>query len=166
MHQKGVDIPSYKVNWVQLEATEESDRLVVPVITWDLQEQLVSLLANQTLFGDLSNLNVNPHNPFLPIPNDRPDISGLWYKETASKLGIKGIDGRVLLGLVLGIDKTHVCENGRWTLEPLIVTTTLLKGTIWERPNSWRIIGLIPVLNKKLTAEASIADSLAHLNIV
>jgi hypothetical protein len=157
MSKKGVDIPSYKVNWVQLEATEESDRLVVPVITWDLQEQLESLLADQTLFGDLSNLNVNPDNPFMPIPNDRPDISGDWYTDTAKKLGIKGLDGRFLLGLVLGIDKTHVCENGRWTLEPLIVTTTLLKGTIWERPNSWRIIGLIPVLTKKSAAQASIA---------
>ena len=157
MQQKGVVIPSYKVNWVQLEATEESDRLVVPVITWDLQEQLESLLADQTLFGDLSNLNVNPDNPFLPISNDRPDIAGLWYLDTAKKLGIKGIDGRFLLGLVLGIDKTHVCENGRWTLEPLIVTTTLLKGTIWERPNSWRIIGLIPVLTKKSAAQASAA---------
>ena len=140
-----------------LEATEESDVLRVPVVTWDLQEQLESLLADQTLFGDLNNLNVNPDNPFLPIPNDRPDISGSWYTDTAKELGIKGIDGRFLLGLVLGIDKTHVCENGRWTLEPLIVTTTLLKGTIWERPNSWRIIGLIPVLTKRSAAQASIA---------
>ena len=159
MRNVGVLTPSPTVQWVQLESTPECGRQTVPVITWDFEEQLRSLLSDMTLFSDLNNLTVNPENRFLPIPDNMPDLAGTWYTETAKDRGINGEDARFLLGVTFGQDRAHTTDNGRWSIEPVLCTCDILTTEVRERPNAWRIIALIPVLTQKSNAQAHIAKN-------
>ena len=159
MKKVGVTTPSPSVQWVQLESTPECGRQTVPVITWDFEEQLRSLLSDMTLFSDLNNLIVHPTNPFLPVPETMQDLVGQWYIQTAKERGITGEDGRLLMGVVFGQDRAHASDNGRWSVEPVLVTSDFLSPAARENPNAWRIIALIPFLNDKSNAQATIAKN-------
>ena len=157
--EAGVQTPPPSVKWVQLESTPECGRQTVPVITWDFEQQLRSLLSDMTLFSDLNNLTVNPDNRFYPIPETLPELVGTWYTDTAKEKAINGDDGRFLLGVTFGQDRAHTTENGRWSIEPVLCTLDILQPEVRERPNAWRIIALIPVLNEKSHAQAHIAKN-------
>jgi hypothetical protein len=159
MINAGVQTTRPSVQWVQLESTPECGRQTVPVITWDFEQQLRSLLSDMTLFSDLNNLVVNPHNPFFPIPDTMPELVGTWYTGTAKERAINGRDGRFLLGATFGQDRAHTTENGRWSIEPVLVSCDILTPEVRERPNAWRIIALIPVIDEKSSAQVRIAKN-------
>lgn len=160
----GVSVPQHYVKWATLDSAKDSGKThTVPVVCWDFKQQLQSLLDDRTLFGNLDNLNVNRTNPFLP-PGD--SHHGKWFKDTMSERKITGTDGRMLVPIVLACDKTHVVENGRVTLEPLLFSTTLLTKAAREHPSAWRPLGIVPKLVDRSVAESSvISQRVAHKSI-
>lgn len=140
-----IDIPRYQTSHVQIETADiqGDNRLIQSEInTWDFEEQLVSLLSDDSIFGDLGNLNINPENPFLPMTSYSQ--SGGWYQDTIRAKNITGVDGNFLCGIVIASDRTGNTWNQKFGTEPLLFTLSIIKESLWHDPKVWRVLAMIP----------------------
>ena len=120
-----------------------------PVPYFPFLDQIMDLLQSAT-FQDLNNLVVNqdPSKRFhlyeVPEGEDLLEVhSAAWYKATYEML-VKDPDFDLLFPLIFYIDKTGTDAMQRFSLEPLMFTTTLIKQHIRQKSTSWRHVGFIP----------------------
>ena len=99
------------------------------VILFDFKNQLLSLLNDKELFGDINNLDINPDNPFgyYKAPDNVLSTvnSGMRYQE-AYKTMIKDPESVVLIPIIFACDETKVGSLGKATSWPLMFTTSIL----------------------------------------
>jgi hypothetical protein len=83
-------------------------RDTVEVIAFDFKEQLLDLLSDTELFGNLDNLVINNDDPFGPYESSPFQLSevhdGRWYHHTQIRCQLNGND--FLLPIVFYVDKT------------------------------------------------------------
>jgi hypothetical protein len=162
--KKRFPAPEPTVTTMQLE-TESSQRPLQPhgeerqtvnIYHWDFVSQLQDLLADHHLFGDLDNLVVNSVDEFLPYPDDPNEpidevLTGRWYQKYVVE-AMTNCDRQFIIPIIMAIDKTPIAGNGRYSLEPLMFTTALLKNCVRENPRAWRHLGLVPDFEEKSKA--------------
>lgn len=113
----------------------------VSVTCFDFQEQLQALLSDQSLFGNIENLDVNPDNPFgvYQSPSGHIDCvnAGSWYKNTASTY-VKTEDD-VLIPIIFTYDETAL-SNMKTKIAPLYFTTSLLNQKCRNQKRAWKLL--------------------------
>jgi hypothetical protein len=116
------------------------------VTCFNFTSMLRSLLTDEKLFGDLTNLDVNKNNPFAKYNSRNKKIScsngASWYKHAWSKLCLDPQD--FLVPIIFACDETNM---GRCGACPLVFTTSLLNQTCRNTPEAWRPLGFIYDLN-------------------
>jgi hypothetical protein len=169
--KKRFPAPKATMTTLQLETDSSQgrreERQTVNIYHWDFVSQLKDLLADHHLFGDLENLVVNSVDEFLPYPNNPNEpidevMTGRWYQRYVVQAQTD-CKTQFIIPIIMAIDKTPIAGNGRYSLEPLMFTTALLKNPVRENPRAWRHLGLVPDFEEKskarrasyTTAEAS-----------
>jgi hypothetical protein len=127
------------------------------VVTFSFEQMIRSLLGDPELFVAENVLfPVNSESPIIP-PHNGDDlgeiISGDWYKTAFNNLCTDPND--FLCPIVLFIDKTHVSEHARWTLEPVIFTLAVFNRSTRNLSKAWRPLGLVTDSNRKSSAQNS-----------
>ena len=94
-------------------------RDVVHTMTFDFVEQLKDLLSDTYIFGNLSNLDVNPNDPFGKFERDDGCVdevnSGSWYNN-AHSFYVQQPNDEFLLPIIFYIDKTGTGRSSAtWT---------------------------------------------------
>ena len=127
-------------------------------------------LINSALFQELDNLVVSDNNDlstlFQKFQCKDEDInlevhSAKWYSDTFAKL-VLNPELDWLVPLIFYIDKTGTDANQRFPLEPLMVTTSLLKKSVRENSDAWRHLGFLPTCDDP---QASAEESLKHFHL-
>ena len=165
-------------------------RDVAQVIAFEFMKQLMDLLGDRQLFGNLDNLNVNipkhmaaegefPMDENTPLSeidcrwepyetNDNSEnlddvFDGKWYQDTVKMIISNKKDGRTfIIPIIIYVDKTGTDAFQRHGLEPVIFTTPLLKRSVRNSPWAWRILGFIPDLEGKSSAVKQTARQQVH----
>ena len=137
--------------------------------TFSILSQLMDLI-NSALFQELDNLVVSDNNDlstlFQKFQCKDEDInlevhSAKWYSDTFAKL-VLNPELDWLVPLIFYIDKTGTDANQRFPLEPLMVTTSLLKKSVRENSDAWRHLGFLPTCDDP---QASAEESLEHFHL-
>jgi hypothetical protein len=134
---------------------------------FNASQQVFSLLEDEGIMGDISNLAVCHDNPFgrYHSPDSRLGEvnSGLWrydraYDKMMSDEPSITADGAILPkclnGVILYADKTGTSVQQRHGLEPVMMTLSLLQEHIRNQTfRAWRPLGYIPDLDQGSKAE-------------
>jgi len=150
----------------QLGSTQK--KYAVDCIAFNVKRNLLDLLDDGDIFGNLNNLVVNndpekkrsPFDPYRNVSGVSDEIlDGTWYRDTLARLReydedpfVDGVD--FLLPIILYCDKTGTSMNQRYPLEPLLFTTAIIKRKLRNYPRSWRPAGYIPDIENKSSAES------------
>jgi hypothetical protein len=136
-------------------------RDTVDVITFDFSEQLIDLLNDISLFGDLDNLVINrstenPMSKWLPYNRQDPNtvfevLDGNWYQQYARHL-VKDPSTEFCVPIGLYIDASETVVYQRYSFQPLIMFPLILNCKARNRITSSRVIALIPNLDAKSSA--------------
>jgi len=127
-------------------------------------------LINSSLFQELGNLSMSNKEDastlfqkFNCTDEDRnlEVHSARWYSDTYARL-VENPEHDWLFPLIFYIDKTGTDANQRFPLEPLMVTTSVLKRSAREKSESWRHLGFIPTCDDP---QASAEESLEHFHL-
>ena len=118
----------------------------VQITVFDFKTQLLSLLNDKFLFENISNLDINPNDPFgkYRAPNRilRTINSGHRYQLAYQNL-IKDEKKEFLLPIIFACDETKVSSQGKTSCWPLLFTTTILNKKSRNLPIAWRPLGYI-----------------------
>jgi hypothetical protein len=125
------------------------------IVRFDFVACLMDILFDTDLMKP-ENLVINPDAPYTKYvsPDGLLDEvnSGRWYDRTWIELITE--PHFFLLPLIFYIDKTGIDKmNQRFGLEPLKVTTSLLKRLLRNKSKAWRIIGFVYDLYHMSSAE-------------
>ena len=120
---------------------------VVDVTVFDFKKQLVSLLNDPFLFGNIDHLDVNQSDPFSKYKAHNRVLlstvnSGMRYKlayETC--VTCQGSD--FLVPIIFACDETKVSNQGKASCWPLLFTTSILNQEMQNLPAAWRPLGYI-----------------------
>ena len=180
MHRKFPSPPPERIQ-VQLESFPEP----VTVYRFDVIEQLKQHLIRFDLYGDLNKLNVHPDHRWdqsilPPSTHMREVTDGSWYKKAVSKyiggqsthlppsdledtLSTEDQYASFVITLEQYQDSTGTDNKESYSLEPVVMSTGLLKAEFNANPSSRFIIGYIPSLSnhKSSAAQTKKASSLA-----
>jgi len=157
---------------VHLETPNDKDgkihhgfRDTVTVYTFDCEHQIRDLFSDDSLFGDINNLVVNSSNPFHPYEPEPVEFdsceepghyieevrSASWYQNYVSER-IKNKDFEFAGDSAIYMDKTGNDLFQRFSLEPLMWTTTLLRKEVRNSPRGSRVLAFIPNLASSSSA--------------
>jgi hypothetical protein len=138
-----------------------NQRDTVDVLTFDFSHQLIDLLNDDSLFGNLDNLVVNrssenPNSKWLPYERKDPNavfevLDGNWYQKYARTL-VQDPDSEFCVPIGLYIDASETVVYQRYSFQPLIMFPLLLNCKARNRITSSRVIALIPNLDAKSSA--------------
>ena len=129
----------------------------VTVQRLDFQKNLQAHLSD-VVYSNLSNLDLpDPDHPFSSLVPEgtQPTYCGIqqsnWYKRTSLKHRAVLQEGgkHILHPLLLYVDKTPIDMYGRYSVEPVMITSSLLSEEAREDFSNWIILGLIPNLKSK-----------------
>jgi hypothetical protein len=135
----------------------------VLVLRFDVRRQIKELLGSD-IFHDMSNLVVDPSDPFgmYRPPDGRIGElhSGDWYRRSYQQL-IKDPSKEMLIGVKLYYDKTGTDSMMmRHGLEPVMFTLTIIKQSVQQKnTNAWKHVGFIPDLDQLSKAEKKYASN-------
>ena len=135
-------------NHVQLEGQQQP----TSVITYPFVEAVKSLLDDKEL-TKMENLVLNPDDILACYESKNENIDeihdGLWYKNTYDQT-INDPDTQFLCPIVFYVDKCHIDNKGNFSLEPVLITSTIFDRKTRNLPSAWRYIGMIKdIKNKK-----------------
>lgn len=116
---------------------------IVPVTRFDFTTQLISLITDPRLVGDINNLDVNPNDPFGKYDNGgvlSTFNSGSWYNKAYNHC-VKN-ENDFLCPIIFACDesKLNMGKTGCW---PLNFTTSIFNQQMRNRPLVWRPLGYI-----------------------
>ena len=119
---------------------------VVDVTVFDFKKQLLSLLNDRFLFGNIDNLDVNKSDPFAryKTPNNVLSTvnSGMRYK-LAYKTCVTCPESDFLVPIIFACNETKVSNQGKAACWPLLFTTSILNQEMRNLPAAWRPLGYI-----------------------
>ena len=99
-------------------------------------------------------LLLNWDDPCSPTAFDSGSLdeihSGLWYELTSAKL-VKSNSNEVLCGIILAVDRTHVADKDKLSLEPVLFSLSIIPRALRNHPFAWRPLGFIPKLPSSKT---------------
>ena len=133
---------------------ELSGGRVAQVATFSFEEMFHSLVSDPDVW--------NANNLLIPVDGNSPIIlpnesdilgkivSGDWY--TAAFNALCTVND-FLCPVVLFIDKMHVDEFSRWTLEPVLFTLAVFNRSTCNLSSAWRPLGLVTDINRRSTAQ-------------
>jgi len=100
----------------------ENHQVQIPVVHFDFNMQLLSLLGNEDLMRP-ENLVVDTEDPFGPPPqkkdNEMFESHHARRYHHVREVILCDAKTEVLLPIILYVDKTHIDRAGRFTLEPV-----------------------------------------------
>ena len=118
----------------------------VDVVVFDFQNQLLSLLQDTSLFGNIDNLDVNPLDPFNQLETTTTVLdcvnAGQRFAR-AYKNMIQYPEKQFLLPIIFASDETKVSSQGKTSCWPLLFTTSILNQSQRNLPTAWRTLGYI-----------------------
>jgi hypothetical protein len=121
--------------------TLPGDGVFIPVTWFPFINMLYSLLGDPKLVSDLSNLHVNPDNPFGKYKSEGDYLttvnSGAWY-QTAYKDLIKDPEKDFLLPISFACNETNLSKTGKTCCWPLLFTTTIFNQKLRNNASAWR----------------------------
>jgi hypothetical protein len=129
----------------------------VKVPIWDFVDVLKHYLLEPMIFGHVDNL-VNKTNPFGKcvvdnLKDTKEYLASRHYSKSYNKL-ISNPLLQFLLPLEFYVDKTGKTSGPTSSCgEPFIFTTALLTQAARELPSAWHCHGLLPDLEKSLSAK-------------
>lgn len=116
---------------------------------FSLLGQILHLIASEE-FGNVDNLVINSdpsrrfHKFDASTDEDKYEVnSGKWYSRTYAELRLNP-KYDWLFPLIFYIDKTGTDAMQRFSLEPLMFTTTILRRCVREKASAWRHLGFMP----------------------
>ena len=116
------------------------------VTVFNFKNQLLNLLGDKSLFGDIENLDVNPDNPFGKYTSPNKVLStvnsGKRYKKAYRSM-ITDPENQLLLPIIFATDETKVSSQGKASSWPLVFTTSILNQSSRNKPSAWRLLGYI-----------------------
>ena len=119
---------------------------MVDVTVFDFKKQLVSLLDDPFLFGNIDHLDVNPSDPFSKYKAHNKVLStvnsGMRYK-LAYETCVTCPDSEFLVPIIFACDETKVSNQGKASCWPLLFTTSILNQEMQNLPEAWRLLGYI-----------------------
>ena len=133
------------------------------VVTFDCFDQLMDMLTDKDIVGNLDNLVVNSGDDrWKPYQSRKSDDGtyhymdeihdGTWYQKAVENMEVDWTKNQFLCPLVLYLDKTGTTTNQRQPLEPPMICPSLFKRSIRNKPRNWRPIGYIPDLEQSSSA--------------
>lgn len=132
------------------------NRDVVETIRYDFVSQILDLLEDESIWGNLDNLVVNPDNPFGKYVNTSGLLDevfdGCWYDESYAR-EVKNPDFEFYMPIIGYMDKTGTDKYQRNGLEPFIFTTAVIKQSLRFKTDAWRCLGYVPDLDLKSSAQ-------------
>ena len=133
-----------------VQLTLPGDDKVIPVTRFPFVNMLYSMLSDPNLVLDLSNLDVNPQNPFGKYESEGGYLStvnsGAWYQKAYKNL-IKDPDKDFLLPICFACDETKLKGKGKTGCWPLLFSTTIFNQKLRNKSTAWRPLGYIYDLN-------------------
>ena len=133
-----------------VQLTLPGDDKVIPVTRFPFINMLYSMLSDPNLVSDLSNLDVNPQNPFGKYESEGGYFStvnlGAWYQKAYKNL-IKDPDKDFLLPICFACDETKLKGKGKTGCWPLLFSTTIFNQKLRNKSTAWRPLGYIYDLN-------------------
>lgn len=122
------------------------------IIKFSFMEMMEDLLAG-SVFADTANLCVSPspeeiYRPYVPQEDDilHELMSTSWYKGTCEDI-VKDPEKDFVIPLILYSDRTGTDALQRYSLEPWLFTTALLKRSAREKASTWRHLGFVPKIH-------------------
>ena len=121
------------------------------IVSFPFLQSAVTLLTHPMLMQS-DNLILPPDTPFGEPPGFTSDYfddidSGSVYQKAYKRLCLDPTK-EILNPLLFGADATALDKLQKITLEPLLFTFGLLNRRIRNLPQSWRILGFLPDMNK------------------
>ena len=127
---------------------------------YEFLPQLLDLISDQSIFGNLEMLDVNKRNGldrfgrFERFKNCIYEVnSGNWYQEAYTKM-ITDSRKEVLLPLICYVDKTGTDIMQRHGLEPFMFSTSVINLSQRQNTRLWRVLCYIPELQGKSSAQS------------
>ena len=146
--------------------TSRRNRMLL--VRWHFAERMKQLHNDRSIFGDLNNLVVNRDDPFLPYsPHKRQldeVLDGSWYRETIKMYGVdkqKETAGKVIDFLspaIIYLDKTGQDAYQRYSKEPMVVTSAVIRRRVRYRHWAWLPFAFVPELEGKSSAFKKVAN--------
>lgn len=122
------------------------DNLMLEVTCYSFSNVLLSLVNNKEL-NQLSNLVVNPSDPFskyVPPTGKLGEVNGAhWYLE-AYKHSVKDVSKDFLMSIIFAMDKTTISSSANLHVFAIMFTTTIFKKSVRNQAHVWRPLGYIP----------------------
>jgi hypothetical protein len=151
-----------------------SHRELAYVIRYGFWDQLLDLINDTPLFGNLANLKgcVNlqravdgdgtvthsvteeSFKPYVSSGGFDEIHDGDWYKETCQQISdymesIGSTEAWICLAIIGYVDKTGTDAYQRYGVEPFLFTLAILNRMARGRDNAWRVLGFVPDLDLK-----------------
>jgi hypothetical protein len=148
----------------KIEIKLPGDHLRVEITRFNFTSGLHSLLRHPDLTSDMSNLDVDPTNPFGKYisPNGRVGAvnSGQWY-QNAYHTCIKDPNTDFMVPICFACDESKL-NNGNTGCWPLMFSTTIFNQKLRNQSIAWRPLGYIYDLSIDETASIHNAQT-SHL---
>jgi hypothetical protein len=122
------------------------DNLSIEVTKFDFLSQLYSSITDKSLTGDITQLDVNPDDPFARYqsPNGRLGAFnyGTWYAQAHDQLCTKQNDW--LCPIIYACDEILVGSHlGQAPVTPLVFTLSIFNESIRNKRTSWQPLGQV-----------------------
>src|SRR5687767_4135610 len=120
------------------QVTLPPDNLVLDVICYDFSSMLSALLNDKEI-NKLSNLVVDPNDPFAKYVSPSGKLgevnSGYWYQQAYKNL-VKDSNNDFLLPIIFAMDKTTISSSAHLHMFVIMFTTTIFKRSIKNQDNA------------------------------
>jgi hypothetical protein len=122
------------------------DDLNIKVTRFDFISQFYSLITDKSLTGDITQLDVNPDDPFVSYqsPNGRLGTfnSGKWYARAHDFLCTPNSNNDWLCPIIYACNETLVGSHlGRSSVTPLVFTLSIFNESTRSKRTLWRPLG-------------------------
>jgi hypothetical protein len=122
---------------------------------FDFESMFLSLIDDPHI---KEHLLINWEAPSLPPPFQVGNLdeihSGMWHERTSAKL-VSPNSNDVLSGIILAIDRTHVADKDKLSLEPVLFSLSIIPRALRNQPFAWRPLGFIPKMSRSQSLGSS-----------
>ena len=129
----------------------------VELVQFDMAEMILSLLSNPEVM-QTNNLVVNSNNPFdnglcyndVDLPIGEPRTAKVYQDYLTANTPA---DDDFVFDLIFYVDRTHIDINSRFSVCPLIFTSSLFTEKARKHHSMWRQLGYVYDVHLKSSAE-------------
>ena len=118
----------------------------VETTCFNFTDQLLSLVSDRALFGNLENLDVNNEDRFGKYINATGLLStinsGQWY-HNAYLHEVTDPSKDFVMPIIMACDETNLRKGGKTSSCPLVFTTSILNQKMRNKHIAWRTLGYV-----------------------